>query len=306
MKKRIRKMVMAVMLMTVMMSFHMKLTVSAAEKSMLYVTGYEVTNETITPGSDFILTVKLQNFSATTDAEDIVVTVTNPEDVIPEYGTVSMAYIEKVRPEETEEITLKYSANANLEKTELNFTVSVVTSTATTSSQLRIPVGRVTDFTVDEYSVPQKMIVGKVGYASAQVENVGNKGVSNVVMVARCDGVDIGTANIGTIAARTFKTQYVSMTFDDAGRRAVDLVLTYTNAEGENKEYVISSSIINVVEEEQISIDSSTQNIHQDEEGSSENVNQDRGYGNIIVMSISGVLLIGVCCVILLLLYRRK
>ena len=303
MKKRIRKMVMAVMLMTVVISSNLKLKVAAAENAMLYVTGYEVTNETITPGSDFVLTVKLQNFSTTTAAENIIVTVVNPDDVIPEYGTVSMAYIESIKPEGVEEVTFKYSANADLEKTELNFTVGVITSTSATSSQLRIPVGRITDFTVDEYSVPQKMTVGKVGYASAQVENVGNKGVSNVVMVARCDGVDIGTANIGTIAARTFKTQYVSMTFFTAGRQAVDLVLTYTNADGENKEYLISSSIINVVEEEQISIDTGMQ---QNSEEDSAGADQNQGYGNIVVMSISGVLLIGVCCVILLLLYRRK
>lgn len=288
-----------------------KITTSAAQMNVTdaalpYVAGYEVTNETITPGGEFVLTMQIKNYSSRFTAEDVVVTVSNPEGVVPEYGTVNVAYIDKIPSDSSKEVSFKYSANSDIKVTELNFTVDVISDTSSSSAQLRIPVGRMTDFEVEEYAIPEKLEVGKVGYASALVENVGNSGVSNVVMVARCEGKDIASANIGTISAGTTKTQYVGLVFEEEGKHAVEFLLTYVNSEGVNKEFVICSDIVSVtsavkeVTETEVKNDS---NVNSEKQ---ENANEKIGTGSIVVISVSGVLLIALCCVILLLLYRRK
>ena len=281
----------------------MQLSIPVRKIAQLYVVGYEVTNETIIPGNDFALKVQVKNQSADVTVRDAVVVITNPSGVIPEYGKVGTALIESMAPGSTEEICLRYSSDSDIKTTELNFTVGVFYDNLSTSAQIRIPVGKMTDFAVEKSSMPEKMVVGTVGYASAMVENLEETGVSNVVMVARCNGNDIASANIGTISAKTYKTQSVSLMFEQEGQYAVDLLLTYTNGAGENKEYTISSSIIQVVAEEKMTDNADGANAIPADKQENE---PEKGISNLLLFSISGVLLIGLCCVILILLYRRK
>ena len=276
-----------------------------AESALLYVTGYEVTNETITPGSEFTLTITLENFSSSVTAKNVMVVVGNPNGITPEYSTVSQTYLGQVGPKDTAEVSFRYTADTTIDAEELDFTAKVISDSYTTDTQIRIPVGRMVDFDVEECTVPETFVVDKTGYASAMVENLGKSGVNNVVMVARCDGKDVASANIGSISSGTSKTQSVSLKFDEEGQHTFELLLTYVDSDGINKEFVISSGLLKVIsEEEQVVSDNQTQNsaeeqqIQQTEEGS--------GIGNFVLICISGILLIAVCCVILLLIYRRK
>lgn len=284
-------------------SSSMQLSIPVRKIAQLYVVGYEVTNETIIPGNDFALKVQVKNQSTDVTVKDAVVVITNPSGVIPEYGKVGTALIESLAPGSTEEICFRYSSDSDIKTSELNFAVGVFYDNLSTSAQIRISVGKMTDFAVEKSSMPEKMVAGTVGYASAMVENLEETGVSNVVMVARCNGKDIASANIGTISAKTYKTQSVSLMFEEEGQYAVDLLLTYTNGAGENKEYTISSSIVKVVAEEETIDNNDGENaIPADNQETA----PEKGISNILLLSISGVLLIGLCCVILILLYRRK
>lgn len=277
--------------------------------AQLYVVGYEVTNETIIPGNDFALKVQIKNQSTDVTVKDVLVTITNPAGVIPEYGSVGTAMIESLAPGSIEEVCFRYSSDTNIKVSELNFGLSAFYGNLNTSAQIRIPVGKVTDFGVEEVSVPKKLVVGKVGYASAVIENLEETGVSNVVMIARCNGKIIASANIGTISAKTRKTQAVGVTFEKEGQYAVDLVLTYTNGKGENKEYMISSGIVEAVTEENFSGSGDTEDTKPVAVPESETEQEKEGtfgISKILLLSISGVLLIALCCVILILLYRRK
>lgn len=305
MKNKISKLMLATLMMFVTVFANVKMPAMAADKALLYVTGYEVTNETITPGEDFVLTVYLENYSDTIPAENVIVNIANPDGVIPEYGTVSTEYIDRIDASEKKVLKFNYSANSELNKTELNFNVSVLSDSSSTSSQLRIPVGRMTDFEVENKTVPTKMVTGKVSYVSAQLKNVSKTALTNVVMVARCDGVDLASASMGTISTNSFKTQNVGIAFYTPGKQAIDLVVTYTDGNSEDKEFVISSSIVAVNDEEVISNDDL------DEVGENNNVTTAEndgllGMSKLMLLSISGVMFIGVCCVVLILVYRRK
>lgn len=283
-----------------------QLSIPVRKMANLYVAGYEVTNETVIPGNDFALMVQIKNQSQDVTVKNVMVTITNPTGVIPEYGKVGTAVIESLAPGATEEVCFRYSSESGIKTSDLNFGVGVFYDNLSTSAQIRIPVGKITDFGIEKVSMPEKLMIGKAGYASAVIENLEEKGVSNVIMVARCNGKEIASANIGTLSAKTRKTQSVSLEFKEAGQYAVDLVLTYTNGEGEHKEFMISSSIVQVVSEEDFIGDETETPVSTDipQAGSERGAKQK--ISNIVLLSISGVLLIGLCCVILILLYRRK
>ena len=278
-------------------------SIPVKKMAQLYVAGYELTNTTVVPGNDFTLKVQIKNQSTDVTAKNVLVMITNPTGVIPEYGKVGTVVIDALAPGSTEEVSFRYSSDSSIKTSDLNFSVGVFYDNFSTSAQIRVPVGKMTDFGVEKSSMPEQLLVGKVGYANAVIENLEDTGVSNVVMVARCKGEDIATANIGTISARTVKTQSLSFGFEEAGQYAMDLLLTYTNGEGQNKEFLIASSIVEVVEEEEL--------IKDNDEGDTKPIDipepeQEKGVNNILLLSVSGVLLIGLCCVILILLYRRK
>lgn len=276
-------------------------TQAQTPKAQLYIEGYEVTNESIMPGTEFTLTIKMKNYSKEASAEEVVVSVSNPEGIVPEYGTVSMAYIEKIEPNTSAEVKFNYTANADIRSSELNFNVTVGNANSATGAQLRIPVGRLTDFEVEKSTIPESMTAGKTSYASVMVENIGDSACYDVSMVARCDGKDLFTAQIGSISAGKTRTQSLGLVFEVEGVYEVDILLTYVNAEGESKEYLISSNSIKVTEDLGNSVAASDQDTEQQEspvEGDSSR--------SIIIICISGILLISICCVVLMLLYRRK
>lgn len=281
------------------------LTASAAQmqtpKPQVYIEGYEVTNESIMPGTDFTLTIKLKNYSTEVAAEEIVVSVSNPEGIVPEYGTVSMTYLDKIEPNTSAEVKLKYSANADIRNSELNFNVTVGNSENASGAQLRIPVGRLTDFEVEKSTIPENVTAKKTSYASVMVENIADDTCYNVSMVARCEGKDIASAQIGSISAGKTRTQSLGLVFEAEGMYSVDILLTYISAEGESKEYLISSNEIKVTENVSTIIEPEKQDEQlkkEDKEGTSQS--------SIIIICISGILLIAICCIVLVFLNRRK
>ena len=76
-------------------------------KALVYVTGYEVSGKKVIPGSDFSLTLTLKNSSSTVTAEDVVVTISNPAGVAPEYGAVSTLQAGTIAAGGTKKVTLK-------------------------------------------------------------------------------------------------------------------------------------------------------------------------------------------------------
>lgn len=311
MRNILKKLVIGLMSIGVLIILSDSMTVSASQKSFLeseklLVTGYEVTNETITPGSDFTLTVKLHNFSTEITAKKVVVVINNPEGVIPDYGTVSQAYLEEIRPGESVEVSFQYNSDTTIEDTSLNFTVNISSANFNGSSQIRVPVGRMVDFDTTDVFIPDKLVVNKTEYLSVMVESLGNKGVSNVVMVARCDGKEIASSNIGTIAAGTTKTQSISVVFPEVGQHVLEIVLTYTNSDAENKEYLVTTTVVNIRDEDQLGKISDDTATSTNQGSQVSKMRSSISSNNIVLICICGILLIAVCCVILLLLYKRK
>ncbi|MBE5938629.1 MAG: hypothetical protein E7265_11475 [Lachnospiraceae bacterium] len=282
-----------------------KKTSDEDQHPLLFVTKYSVTNQSIIPGKEFTLKLTIENYSSKETAHNIVVMMNNPSGIVPEYSSVSVNYLDSIGPKETKNIKFKYTADPLIDDTELNFEVYIAADETSTTTPIRIPVGREGDFAVDEYSVPEKYEIGKTEYISALVENISDKEMSNVVMTLRCNDVTVASENIGTISVGTSKTQYVSALFSDLGTFPYELVLVYTDGTGVGKEYSITTGMLTVVEKldsEGSSSNTATANPQQNQQI----VGAKSGSPNIVVICSIGILLIIICCVVLLLLYRRE
>lgn len=291
------------------LAFHGKISVCASEipanDTMLLVTGYEVTNETITPGNDFTLTVKLSNLSKNVDAKNVFVVVFNPDGVAPKYGTVSQTYIEALDAGKETEVSFPYNSWETIQADALNFSVNVYDGTSSSVTQLRVPVGRLVDFDVDDVTVPVEYEANRTEYVSARIMNLGNKGVSNVAMVARSNGKEIASTSIGTMSAGTAKTQSVSVTFEEEGTYSFELVLTYVSGDGTSKEYTIFSDKVTVREKSEDLV-SQSEPVEKMDDTEGQDIKLKTQTQSIVVVCVSGILLIAVCCIILLLLQKRK
>ena len=275
--------------------------------ALLYVTEYEVDNQTIIPGKEFTLKLKVENYSATASAENIVVMIDNPKGIVPEYGTVSVQYIDSIGPKSSTEVIFRYKADEDIDATELDFGAFVSSDSCNTSTPLRLSVGREGDFFVDQFTVPEEIVIDKKEYISALIENVSGKDFDNVAMVLKCDGEVLASQSIGTMLSGVSKTQYVNIMFkeDSLGKHSYELLLTYTDGAGTNKEYIITSGMLTVKD-----------NVNQSEsQGNTNNSNvsvsgedgeSQAGINNIVIICTIGILMIAVCCVVLLLIYRRK
>lgn len=275
--------------------------------ALLYVTEYEVDNQTIIPGKEFTLKLTVENYSARATAKNVVVMIDNPKGVVPEYGTVSVKYIDSIGPKGSAELIFKYKADEDLKVTELDFGAYVSSDSGNTSTPLRLSVGREGDFTVDDFSVPEKIVVGKKEYISALIENVSDKDLDNVVMVFKCDNEVFASQNIGTMLTGVSKTQYVNVLFENGsqGQHSYELLLTYSDGAGTNKEYIISSGMLSVSDKTgQTEPGDNNSNVNNSTNGNDET--NGSGVSNIVIICTIGILLIAVCCVALLLIYRRK
>lgn len=272
------------------------------EDALLYVTDYSVTNESIIPGKEFTLKMTLKNFSDKDTANDVMVIIDNPEGVVPEYGTVSVEYIDSIAPKASKSLKFGYTADNNIEVSELNFLVYTSWDEYHTNSPIRIAVGKEGDVVVEECTIPEKFTVGKTDYISALVENVSGGAVNNLVMAAICDDEEIASETIGTLPAGASKTQYISVTFDKEGQHSYDLVLRYTDEEGVNKEYSMGSGMLIVDAPDLID----NVNNGQTNTAGPQEADNNAGAGNIVIICTIGILMIAICCVVLILLYRRK
>ena len=275
---------------------------------LLYITGYQLDNQTIIAGKDFTLKLTIENYSAEAQAENVIVMIDNPAGVVPEYGTVSVQYLDTIAPKESKEVMFRYRADTDIEATELDFIVCVISDTNTTTTPIRLSVGREGDFFVDEYTIPEKFVIGKREYISALIENVSGKDIDNVAMVVKCDGEVLTSQNIGTMLAGISKTEYVNVMFEDgdSGEHSYELLLTYADGAGESKEYIISTGMFNIAEkaDEQETYDVNNGNSNASADGLNEEGQP--GINNVVVICTIGIIMIAICCVVLILIYRRR
>lgn len=254
---------------------------------------YSVTNEQIVPGEDVTLTLYLKNCSETQDAKNVILDITNPDGMIPLYGTVSQIYIDSIAAGETKEVSVDYYAETSIDTTFVDFSLTVILgTTASNYISLRVPAGMDVPFSIISASLPDSAMVGDNVTASLTFEVLGDENVRNVVTTMSVGGEIIGSSTVGTVTPGTIRTQNTISSFNSPGEYLIELGISYTDKTEQTQHYVIGKKAVTIYEVE------------------------DAGYGQMDASAVKneemhkslllGVMGVGILAVFVILLLMRK
>ncbi len=196
------------------------------------VDSYSVTDERIIPGKPFTLTLVIKNASSAYLARKTLVTISNPDGVVPEYGKVSEFYLGDLEPGASETIELKYntwSFNANA----LNFTVTITTNDTMHATTVRIPAGIEDPFSILSLEIPESGVQGDSLSASMTFKVLGENNRRDVTYIVNVDGQEAASSSIGIIKPGTTKNSAVAFSIPDAGQHEIEVKLRYTDESGQ-------------------------------------------------------------------------
>ena len=256
---------------------------------------YQVTNDKIVPGENTTLTLFLKNCSKTIDATDVIVDISNPQGILPVYGTVSQVYIDKIAAGSTKEINIEYLAEKSLDTTFVDFSITmVVNSMAANYVSLRVPAGMDVPVKVISEKFPESVMVNENVTASLTFEVLGDENVKNVAHVLSVGGENIAGATIGTVTPGTTRTQNTMVSFDEPGEYLVEIAIEYMDKTEQIQTYVVGTKRVSVFES--------------DKDGNlvpfDNNDSQDEGMYKSLLLGLGGVAILVVLIVVMLL--RRK
>lgn len=256
---------------------------------------YSVTDEQIVPGEEVTLTLYLKNCSTNTDANNVLLDITNPDGMIPLYGTVSQIYIDKIAAGETKEVSVDYYAETSIDTTFVDFSLTVIVgTTASNYISLRVPSGMDVPFSVISSQFPESVVAGDNATSALTFEVLGDENVRSVVHTISVNGELIGSSTIGTVTPGTIRTQNTIVTFREPGEYQVDIGIEYIDQTDQRQNYTIESTKVTVFENngEAMFVPSEYENIKNEEMHKS------------LLLGISGVGILAI--LVLVMLIRRK
>lgn len=262
---------------------------------IIVVEKYQVTNDKIVPGEISTLTLFLKNCSKTMDAKNIIVDITNPQGVLPVYGTVSQVYVDKIAAGETKEVSVDYLAEKNLDTTFVDFSVTmVVNSAAANYVSVRVPAGMDVPISIISEKFPETVMVGEKVTASLTFEVLGEETVKRVAHIVSVGGEPIGTGNVGTVTPGATRTQNTVVSFDRPGEYLVEIAVEYMDKTEQIQTYVVGTKKISVVE----SVEDGKNTAFGNDDL------EDEGMHKSLILGLAGVGILAVLVVVILL--RRK
>ena len=274
------------------------------DTAIVTVDEYQISNDKIVPGEDFTLTLTLKNYSKYTAANNVVVDISFPNGVAPVYGTVAQGYIDTIKANGSETISFSFNSFTTIDPDAdtLDFSVFISADQMSNSIVLRVPCGSDAPFSIVSTSIPSEAAVSENVEASITFKVLGNENVSNMSLVITVDNIERTSSYIGIMTYGATKTQTSSVAFDEPGVYEIGLELVYTDASGITQHILASSSTITVSES-----GSSSNTISNGDNSNNQSDSQtNNGSNTLMIMGVSGVLIVLICFIIVILVYRKK
>ncbi len=203
------------------------------ESAHVIVESYSVTDERITPGEPFVLTLVIKNASSRMSARDTLVVITNPDGVAPEYGKVAEFYLGDLAPDATQTVELKYNSWTTITSDTLDFYVSIATADRNHTTTLRIPAGAEEPFSVLSVDIPSSGTQWDSLSTSLTFKVLGEDNVKDVAYIVKVDGEEVVSSSIGIMKPGATKTTAAAFTIPEAGEHIIEVSLKYTDETGQ-------------------------------------------------------------------------
>lgn len=219
-----------------------------ATSTILYISGYTVSNDKIVPGEDFTLSFTVNNSSRFYTAKEVLVNVECPEGVAPVYGTVGQIFLGDIKPGTSKEISLQYNSYNTITEDSLKFYIAIVSNQRSNSVEVRVPVGAAAPINVVASNIPNELIAGQRAIASVALQVMSKKDLQEVSYVLMIDEQEKEAVNLGVLAAGVTKTQTLTFQMDTPGLYSIKMLLKYKDENGEDKDLVVGNTTLSVVE----------------------------------------------------------
>ena len=194
---------------------------------------------TVTAGQEFVLSLGIYATDAGEDLNDVIVSLTLPENVSLSSGSLSN-YMGTLRAGTTQTVTFPVLTASGFTGTVANITVnltgtgSISGKAVTGTTAISVPISQPDRFEVGQLQVPSSIVLGETASVSLSYVNKGKNPVSN--LEARLSGTNLGAGGyqyLGNLNAGTEGSVDFDLTPDAAGALSGTITLTYEDASGE-------------------------------------------------------------------------
>lgn len=190
-------------------------------------------------GEEFTLSLGVYATDGNEDLNDVIVSLTLPENVSLSNGSLS-TYIGSISPKTTREVTFPVLPASGFTGSVANITVnltgtgSITGKAVTGTTSISVPISQPDRFEVGQLEVPDTLMLGDTGNVSLTYVNKGKNPVSN--LEARLSGTNLGAGGyqyLGNLNAGTEGSVDFDITPDAAGAVSGTITLSYEDASGE-------------------------------------------------------------------------
>lgn len=190
-------------------------------------------------GEEFVLSLGVYATAGNEDLNDVIVSLTLPENVSLSNGSLSN-YIGSLSPETSREVTFPVLPASGFTGTVANITVNLTGTGSITgkavsgTTSISVPVSQPDRFEVGELKAPSSIVLGETSSVSLSYVNKGKNPVSN--LEARLTGTNLGAGGyqyLGNLNAGTEGSVDFDLTPDAAGAVSGTITLSYEDASGE-------------------------------------------------------------------------
>ena len=193
----------------------------------------------VVAGQEFTLSLGVYATTGNEDLNDVVVSLTLPENVSLSNGSLS-TYIGTLHPESTNTVTFPVLPASGFTGTVANITVnltgtgSITGKAVTGTTSISVPISQPDRFEVGQLQVPSSLVLGETASVSLSYVNKGKNPVSN--LEARLTGTNLGAGGyqyLGNLNAGTEGSVDFDLAPDSAGAVSGTITLSYEDASGE-------------------------------------------------------------------------
>ena len=194
---------------------------------------------TVMAGQEFVLSLGIYATDAGEDLNDVIVSLTLPENVSLSSGSLSN-YMGTLPAGTTRTVTFPVLPASGFTGTVANITVnlsgtgSISGKAVTGTTAISVPISQPDRFEVGEMKAPASVVLGETTSVSLSYVNKGKNPVSN--LEARLTGTNVGAGGyqyLGNLNAGTEGSVDFDLTPDSAGAVSGTITLSYEDASGE-------------------------------------------------------------------------
>lgn len=196
---------------------------------------------TVTAGEEFVLSLGIYATDAGEDLNDVIVSLTLPENVSLSSGSLSN-YMGTLPAGTTRTVTFPVLPASGFTGTVANITVnlsgtgSISGKAVTGTTAISVPISQPDRFEVGEMKAPSSIVLGETASVSLSYVNKGKNPVSN--LEARLSGTNLGAGGyqyLGNLNAGTEGSVDFDLSPDSAGAVSGTITLSYEDASGETR-----------------------------------------------------------------------